>query len=154
MTNQNIDTLSTCPKCSGDACYVVPINKSRNSYFCFSCGYTTSDLQKVGEFDIKLYEESVPELYKDCKYIDSEERVWYPGTINIPHKGTVFLNGPSAQKAQWCAIKARPLTEEEKKSLANKGMTHKSDSKTLKNFENDFIEALDYIGFFDKEIVD
>ena len=148
------ESLIQCPKCGSDACYASPINKTASSYFCFGCGYTTTDLQKAGEFDIDLYEESIPELFKDSKFIDTENRIWYPGTINLPHKGTVFLNGASAETAQWCAIKSRPLTEEEQQSLANKGTTHKSDSKTLKNFEKDFIEALDYIGFFDKEIVD
>jgi hypothetical protein len=30
-----------------------------------------------------------------------------------------------------------------------KGKTHKSDSASLKGFENDFFEACDYIGLFE-----
>lgn len=142
------ESLIQCPKCQSDACYTSPINEVAYSYFCFGCGYTTTDLQKVGEFNIEMYEESIPELFKDVKYVDTFNRIWYPGTINLPNKGTVFLNGTSASTAQWCAIKTRALTEEEQKSLANKGATYKSDSKSLKSFGNDFIEALDYINFF------
>lgn len=90
----------------------------------------------------------MPELHKDAKFIDSESRVWYPVTINLSTRGTVFLGGKSLENAQWTAIKVRPLTEEEQKELANKDLTHKSDSTTLKGFGEDFIEALDYINFF------
>lgn len=143
------ESLSTCPNCKSDACYISPLNEVANNYFCFGCGFVTNDLQKENEFDIKLYEESIPELYKDVKAVDEEGRIWYPATINIPDKGTVFLNGTSAITAHWCAIKVRKLTKEEKAQLSNKGVKYKSDASTLRPFGNDFIEALDYIQFFE-----
>jgi len=146
----NNDQLTICPKCGSDACYKTPISEVAFSYFCFGCGYTTSDLQIEGEFDFNQYEETLPELYKDVKYIDADKRVWYPASINMVDKGTVFLNGSSAENAQWCGIKVREITEEESKALANKGIKHKSDASTMKGFRKDFIESLDYIGFFDK----
>lgn len=142
------DTLSICPKCQGDACYKVPINETANSYLCFGCGYQTNDLMKVEDLDFEAYEATMPELHKDMKYIDSEHRVWYPITINLPSKGTVFLGGKSMEYAEWNAIKVRELSEEERTHLANKDITHKSDATTLKTFGKDFIEALDYINFF------
>ena len=39
--------------------------------------------------------------------------------------------------------------EEEKHLPRFQGKTHKTDSKSLQNFEKDFIEALDYINFFE-----
>ncbi len=63
----------------------------------------------------------------------------------------VFINGNSKDNWQWSAIKTRELTEEEAESLSNKGVKYKSDTSTMKFFEGEFIEALDYIGFFDKE---
>jgi len=102
-----------------------------------------------GEFDINVYEETIPELYKDVKYVDSDKRIWYPISINLETKGTVFLNGTSADDVRWSAIKAVELTEEEKKQPKYKGATYKSDAKSLQNFENDFIEACDYIGLFE-----
>ena len=41
------------------------------------------------------------------------------------------------------------LTEEEKEAPKFNGKTHKSDSTSLKGFENDFFEACDYIGLFE-----
>lgn len=145
MTN---DKLDICPKCGCDGCYITPINETKNNYFCWGCGFQTNDLMKEGEFDIAAYEETLPELHKDVKHTDSEGRVWYPISINIPDKGTVFLNGKTAEETQWSAIKVVPLTEEEKKEPKFKGATHKSDAKSLKDFGGDFIEAIDYIGLF------
>ena len=104
-----------------------------------------------GEFDFTSYEEVLPELYKDVKYVDSNKRVWYPISINLEIKGTVFLNGKSADAVEWSAIKSIELTEEEKKEPKYKGASYKSDAKSLKSFGLDFIEACDYIGIFENK---
>jgi hypothetical protein len=145
-----IDKLIDCPNCGEKAaCYQTPVNEFNNAYACFGCGYTTNDLMKEGsEFDFESFESSLPELYKDIKSVDSENRVWYPQAINIPDKGTVFANGKTKDTWQWSAIKSVKLNKEDKKNPKFKGQTHKSDSKSLKDFEKDFIEACDYIGFF------
>ena len=145
------DQMAICPKCGCDGCYVTPINETRNNYFCWGCGFQTNDLMVEGEFDFVQYEETLPELYKDIKYVDDQKRVWYPISINITEKGTVFLSGKSVEEVQWSAIKVVPLSEEEKKQPKYKGLTYKSDAKSMKNFGNDFIEACDYIGVFDKQ---
>jgi len=143
------DLITICPKCNCDGCYLTSINETKFNYFCWGCGYQTNDLMKVGEFDFELYEETLPELYKDLKYVDSEKRVWYPVGVNIEGKGTVFMNGKSIKEAQWSAIKAIELTEEEKEQPKYKNLTHKSDAKSLKYFADDFIEACDYVGLFE-----
>lgn len=145
------DKMSICPKCGCDGCYVTPINETKNNYFCWGCGFQTNDLMVEGEFDFGQYEETMPELYKDVKYVDSEKRVWYPISINLPDKGTVFLSGKSIEEIEWSAIKVVPLTEEEKKQPKYKNLKYKSDAKSLKHFGDDFIEACDYMGMFDKE---
>ncbi len=143
------DKLDDCPKCGCDGCYVTPVSRYKKSYFCWGCGFQTNDLMKEGEFDFEQYEETLPELYKDIKFVDKKKRVWYPITINIQHKGTVFAYGSSGDNWQWAAIKAVPLTEQEQTEPKYKGATHKSDAKSLKHFEGDFIEACDYINFFE-----
>lgn len=144
-----IEKLVDCPLCKEKmSCYSFPMNEKYNSYSCFGCGYLSNDLMKNGEFDIEQYEETLPELYKDIKKTDEIDRYWYPQAINIIGKGTVFANGSSKDSWQWCAIKSIPLTQEEKQQSKFKNQTHKSDSKSLKYFGNDFIEALDYIDFF------
>lgn len=146
MTDRIID----CPNCKEKACcYQTPMNEFHNSYACFGCGFTTNDLMIENEFDFEEFESKLPELYKDLKIVDSENRVWYPQAINILEKGTVFANGKSKYSWQWSAIKTIELTEEEKQNPKFKGQFYKSDSKTLQNFRMDFIEACDYIGFFD-----
>ena len=144
------DKLDICPLCSCDACYITPINETKFNYFCWGCGFQTNDLMIEGEFDFKAYEETLPELYIAIAETDSESRVWYPISINLPDKGTIFLNGTSEEDVQWSGIKVVELTEEEKKEPKYKGLTYKSDAKSLKGFGLDFIEACDYVGLFDK----
>lgn len=144
-----IDKLDTCPKCGCDGCYIMPINETKNSYNCFGCGFYTSDLLVEGEYDKPEYEKEMPELYKDLVYVDAQDRCWYPQTINTD-KGTVFVNGSNTENWNWSAIKKIQLTEEESKMQRYKNQTHKSDPKSLQSFGKDFIEALDYIGVFDK----
>jgi len=142
------DNLGHCPLCECDACYIAPISEFANSYFCWGCGYNTTDLMRVGEFDFEELEIGYPELYKDLAKIDSDGRKWYPSTINIPEKGTVFINGINSEDWQWAGILVRELTAEEKEKYAKKNITHLSDTKTLKLFGTDFIEACDYVGVF------
>ncbi len=145
-----IDKIIDCPNCKEKACcYQTPINEFHNSYACFGCGFTTNDLMQESEFNFEEFESTLPELYKDLKTLDYENRVWYPQAINILDKGTVFANGKSKDSWQWSAIKTVELTEEEKQNPKFKGQLYKSDSKSLENFGTDFIEACDYIGFFD-----
>ena len=143
------DKLDTCPKCNCDGCYVLPINETKYSYSCFGCGFYTSDLLIEGEYDRPEYESQFPELYKDIVYTDANNRNWYPQTVTT-QSGTVFLNGPNKEAWQWSAIKNIDLTEKEKEMPRYKGKTYKSDPKSIKSFGNDFLEALDYIGVFDK----
>jgi len=141
------DNLIDCPLCSEPgACYASIINEANKmSYFCFGCGYHSNDLMISGEFDTDDYEKQLPELYKDIKRVDNDNRVWYPTAINLQEKGTVFANGKNPDEWQWAAIKNIPLSEEDKEKLIFKGKTHKSDSKSLKNFGKDFLSALEYI---------
>lgn len=143
------DALVICPKCGSDACYSLPINETKNSYNCMGCGFHTNDLMLEGEFDPFEYELTMPELYKDIKYVDGEKRIWYPMTFNIHDKGTVFINGTSKDDWKWSVIKVRKLSKKEQKEAINKGAEYKSDPSTMKHFGTDFISACDYLGLFD-----
>jgi hypothetical protein len=71
--------------------------------------------------------------------------------INVPTKGMVFANGPSAFNWTWGAVKAVPVTEEEKTKYpipGKKGEYYewRMDMTTLKEYhERDFMDALSYI---------
>jgi hypothetical protein len=149
------DSLQICPKCGSDACYVTPINSTNNKYFCFGCGFETTDFMKQNEFNFEEYEDTIPELYKDIKVMDDETRVWYPTTINIYNKGTVFVHGTDATNWEWAGVKVKEVTEEEKGKFkipgTDKFYEHKTDMTTLKKFgRHDFMEALDFIKFFEE----
>jgi hypothetical protein len=122
------------------------------TYFSFSCGFQTNSLMKEGE---EFYNEQIgllPDLYKDLIWKDPEtELMWIPSMINEPTKGMVFANGPSAQQWEWAAVKAVPVTEEEKTKYPIPGKkdqyySFRMDMSTLKPFpERDFMDALSYI---------
>jgi len=146
-----MDNLIKCARCGSDACYVDEVNESISTYLCFSCGFQTNSLMKVGE---PLYEEQVnilPELYKDLMVEDNDGKIWMPTTINLPQQGMVFANGPSSRDWCWAAVKAVPVSEEEKEKYPIPGKKGKyysmrMDMSTLKNYpEHDFMDALSYI---------
>ena len=147
------DNLETCLKCGGDACYTTELNSTAKNYFCFGCGFTTNDLMVIGEFDFDQYEETLPELYKDIKVNDGSQRVWYPITINLEDKGTVFAKGTSLMDWQWAGIKVKEVSKEEQEKFKipglDKSYKYKTDMTTLKEYsQHDFMEALEYINFF------
>jgi len=145
-------TLMLCPLCKQDeCCNIEPINEFHNKYSCIACGFETTDLMREGEFDFFAYEEddAFPMLYKDIKQTDEIKRVWYPMTINIKGKGTVYPFGKFADDWQWRATKSIRLTEEELKLPKYKGQSHKSDASSTQDFGRDFYAACDYINLFD-----
>jgi uncharacterized membrane protein len=98
--------------------------------------------------------EILPELYKELMGEDENGTIWMPSVVNIPNKGMVFADGTRAFNWQWAAMKAVPMTEEEKAKFKEKGKEYefKMDKDTMKHFdERDYMEALDYIGVFEAE---
>jgi len=141
------DKLTDCPICNQiGSVYTTAINEFHSSYLCLGCGFATNDLMIEGEFLFEEYETELPQLYIDAKKIDETKKVWYPNVVNIPEKGTVFLNGPNVEESEWSAIKSVKLTKEEKKNPKFKDKTHKSDSTTLTDFGSDYLSALEFIG--------
>ena len=139
-----MDNLIKCSRCSSDACYVDEVNQNIKTYFCYGCGFQTNSLMKEGE---EFYNEQIqflPEIYKDLLHNDGE-KVWMPSAVNIPDKGMVFASGPSSTEWKWSAVKAVPLSKEDKK--VKEDQTHKMDMSTKSDFdERDYMEALSYIG--------
>lgn len=145
-----MDNLINCSRCGSDACYVDEVNQDIKTYFCYGCGYQTNSLMKEGE---TFYENQItvlPELYKDLMFKDGE-KIWFPSMINVPSKGMIFANGPSAQNWKWAAVKAITVSEEEKTKYPIPGKKDqyyewRMDMTTLKEFpEREFMEALSYI---------
>lgn len=149
----NNEQMIICPRSGGDACMVTESAPGIKTYFSFSCGFQTNSLMKEGE---AFYEEQIsvlPELYKDLIWKDTEtELMWLPSMVNEPTKGMVFANGPSKQDWGWAAVKAVPVTEEEKEKYPIPGKKDqfyefRMDMSTLKMFpEREYMDALSFIG--------
>jgi hypothetical protein len=146
-----MDNLIICKHCGSDACYVEEVNQELSTYFCYGGGFQTNSLMKD---DSEFYKEQIsilPELYKDLLEKDEDGIIWMPSTINLPQQGMVFANGPSKEDWGWAAVKAVPVTEEEKEKYpipSQKGKFYewRMDMTTLKMFtKRDYMEALSYI---------
>jgi hypothetical protein len=136
-----------------NACYEQTFEQQGQqikTWLCFGSGFTTSTLMTEGSKLVKDLLETSPELYKDLLHTDKQKRVWAPATISIPEKGMVFLDGSSKDKWNWSAVKAVPITEEDRKGKRfPKDQTHRMDMTNLKQYaQNDFMTALEYIDFY------
>jgi hypothetical protein len=142
------DKLVTCNRCKGNACYEVKV-EGLLVWKCMGCGFTSNEVMLVGSKLVEETEEVLPELYKDIKFIDDKNQIWYPNVLNIPQLGTVYINGTNIDNWEWVGVRARPTTEEEKTKL--KGAEYKSDTSTAKAFgKNGFMDACEYIGLFNQ----
>tara|TARA_B100002019_G_scaffold29448_1_gene23355 strand:- start:6539 stop:6967 length:429 start_codon:yes stop_codon:yes gene_type:complete len=135
------DDLVTCKRCGSDACYKQEVSEEITNYQCMGCGFQTNTLMTE---DNKFYQEQIevlPELYKDILHKDEDGIIWMPSTTNIPDKGLVFVTGTSAEDWQWAGVKIAIVDDKPK-----------MDMKTMQKFsERDYMEALDYIGVFEKK---
>jgi hypothetical protein len=148
------DNLTTCPRCGSDACYVQEVNHEIKNYMCYGCGFITNSLMKKGEEFLESQMETLPELYKELMGEDEDTGlIWMPNTINLPNKGMVFADGKNGSNWAWAAVKAIPMPKEEQEKFKAKGKNFKfkMDMENIKHYpEGDFMEALEYIGVFEK----
>ena len=148
------DNLTICDRCGSDACYVQEVNHEIKNYMCYGCGFVTNSLMKKGEQFFEEQFEILPELYKELMGEDEDTGlVWMPNTINLPNKGMVFADGKNGSNWAWAAVKAILMPEDEKEKFKAKGKNYKfkMDMENIKHYpEGDFMEALEYIGVFEK----
>jgi hypothetical protein len=148
-----MDKIIMCPKSGGDLCYETQVTPEITNWMSLSCGYWTNSLMKENEDFYNEQISSLPELYKDLAWKDELTKlVWLPQTINEPQKGMIFANGTNANEWKWAAVKAIPVTEEDKYKYPipkqpGKFYEWRMDMSTLQHFdEREFIDALEYIG--------
>ena len=141
------DEIIKCPKSGGDICYKIQNTPEITTYMSLSCGFWTNSLMKEGEEFYEQQLETLPELYKDLAWKDSETGLtWIPQTVNVEGKGMVFPYGSIGASWKWASVKSRPITEEEQTNLTLK-TSFKTDMNTMKLFEEkEYVQALDYIG--------
>lgn len=142
-----MEQLVECKRCGSNACLEQQVNEEVTTHLCMGCGFTTSTLMTEKSEIVKSALETSPELYKDLMHTDQDGFVWMPSTVTLPNKGMVFVDGTGTEDWTWAAVRAIPLEEGDKK--IKNDQTHKMDMKNLKQYpERDFMDALEYIGFF------
>jgi len=145
------DQLVECKRCGGNACYEQHIDENTTTWLCMGCGFTTSTMMLEESKLVADLMETSPELYKDLLFKDSDNRMWAPSTITLPGKGMVFIDGNNKENWKWKAVKAVPITEEDRKLKDYpKDQTHKMDMTNAKEFgQREFMDALEVIGFYE-----
>ena len=127
MTEKLID----CPRCGSNACSEMTDGKV-SIWICMGCGFTSNTT--ITDANVEQMEATLPELYKALKHKDESGKYWYPNSVMLDNKSMVFAEGTSINDWRWSAVQSKD---------------GKADMTTKKEFaERDFMEALDYIGYF------
>jgi hypothetical protein len=128
------ESLIICPRCGSNACSEVSSEKL-TVWSCFGCGFTSNST--MVEKNKKITESIMPELYKGLAYRDKNGYCWYPNSVILEDKSMVFAEGTTTVDWKWSAVQSKD---------------GKTDMTTKKEFvERDFMEALDYIGYFKQQ---
>lgn len=143
-----MENLIKCDRCGSNACLHEHNNDTNtDNWFCFGCGFTTSSELLVDSELLGKVVETLPDLYKDLLFV-YDNKVWVPCTIAIQEQGIVFVDGTSVDDWSWASAVSIPIPDEEL-SRFPEGQKHKIDFSSIKHYgQRDFMEALDYIGFF------
>lgn len=149
-----METLVDCVRCGSNACLQQDYESQIKGWFCFGCGFSTSTQLLKDSEAANTVIESLPELYKDLLYIDTDNKVWIPSTVTLPEKGIVFLDGESIEEWGWSGALVAEISEEEKHRFPE-GQKYKVDYANKKTFgRQDFMDALEHIGFFSQEVLE
>jgi len=128
------EQLTICPRCGSDACHEAS-NEQLTVWSCFGCGFTANSTLTSDK--LEEVEAVMPQLYKDLRFKDENNLYWYPSTVILEDKSMVFIEGTAADNWKWIGVQSKD---------------NKADMNTKQEYEqHDFMEALDYIGFFEKQ---
>jgi len=148
-----MDNLVICKRCGSDACYEQKVSPTIKLYYCYGCGFQANTAMTEGSEFLTEQMEVLPDLYKELLGADEDGTIWMPSATNIPDKGMIFADGATGTNWKWGAVKATPISEEEKDKFKKKDGTYyeyKMDMETLRHFEErEYMDALEYIGVFE-----
>ena len=130
MTEKLID----CPRCGSNACSEMTDGKV-SIWICMGCGFTSNTT--IIDSNIEQMEATLPELYKALKFKDTDGKYWYPNSVMLEDKSMVFAEGTSVDDWKWSAVQSKE---------------GKADMTTKQEFaEREFMDALEYIGYFNRK---
>lgn len=146
-----MENLVECERCHGNACLHTIQEDNVNTWLCFGCGFSSNTLYVPGSEEFNKLIEPLPDLYKDLLFI-TDDKVWVPSSISLPGKGMVFVDGTSKDNWKWAGGLFEEISEEEAHKFPE-DQKFKLDFSSLRYFnEKDFMDALEYIGFFNIEV--
>tara|TARA_R110000851_G_scaffold223122_2_gene376036 strand:+ start:1849 stop:2364 length:516 start_codon:yes stop_codon:yes gene_type:complete len=134
---------------TGNDCVLVEMDETTGAEarICMETGYTTTDRFTVGNPALEQYELTVPQLYKDTKYLDPLlNQYWYLATMRTA-LGCLYADGTSKDDYKWKLAPVRELTDEEKVNYPVEGKdpveyhTHIIDIENPEIFEQDKFQA-------------
>jgi hypothetical protein len=144
------DQVTSCRKCGSPLCYERHY-EGIISWDCLQCGYTTNTLLLQNTEAILSYEQMLPRLFVDIKFLDKDGFVWYPTTITKDGIGIIFPDGTSKTDWKWAVARHVPVEPEEKERFKKKDGTYhqyKTDMKNVLHFDQQyFSQALEALGF-------
>ena len=130
MTEKLID----CPRCGSNACSEIS-NDKVTIWICMGCGFTSNNT--ITDINVEQMEVTLPELYKALRYKDTDGKYWYPNSVMLEDKSMIFAEGTSVDDWKWSAVQSKE---------------GKADMTTKQEFaERDFMDALEYIGYFNQK---
>jgi hypothetical protein len=128
------EKLIVCSRCGSNACSEIS-NDKVTIWICMGCGFTSNNT--ITESNLEQMEITLPELYKALRFKDTDGKYWYPNSVMLDDKSMVFAEGTSIEDWKWSAVQSKD---------------GKVDMTTKQEFEErDFMEALDYIGYFNQK---
>ena len=119
-----MEELSNCIICETQNSVVTVKMGGVNTQICQSCGYQTNEGMIEGTDLEKTLYDSQPELFKDLKLVDNDNKVWYPTVLNEQNKAMLFPDGKNSEDWGWRVAQYIPLTDKDKPIP---GQTHKLD---------------------------
>ena len=144
---------------TGNKCVLEEANVHDNtvSYLCMESGFTSHEsLLEESDFQSR-YERSVTELMLSLKFIDDDNRAWYPTFMQLPG-GMLYVEGESTEKWNWRVAQVVPIEGEERLQYPvpgkeNEYYTSRLDVDNAKTFDkNNFENALEELYSIIKEV--
>tara|TARA_R110000796_G_scaffold154662_1_gene271373 strand:- start:253 stop:744 length:492 start_codon:yes stop_codon:yes gene_type:complete len=148
-TNINLDYDAVSP-ITNNKCVIEEASPHDNSvsYLCMESGFTSHEhLDDNSEFQ-KGYELNLTELMIKCKFIDDDDKAWYPTFMQMPG-GMLYMEGESIQSWSWKVAKIIPIVGDERLNYPVLGKekeyhTSRLDVDNAKTYDKDnFKDALE-----------
>lgn len=149
MQEQLKDKLVPCRHCGAEMCYEQHI-QGLITWACLICGFQTNTQLMEGTDTVVQFERTLPELYKDIRFVDEAGLVWYPMHTEVPGIGIVFADGVNKEEWRWAFVPHIPVEAHEQerfKDAEGNYIKYKTNLHEVIHFDqHQFARALEAVG--------